>query len=121
VCQAGLNDFGTGLLIHNFKDFLREPNMSAAACSLRDTVNSFRDAKTNPKVTASKQDKLVTSVPKVKVLAMESTCDGEYVKQLLALGALQFGSFTLKSGRVSPYFFNSSAICSGQGLCDIGR
>jgi len=28
-------------------------------------------------------------------------------------GALKFGSFTLKSGRVSPYFFNAGAFSSG--------
>ncbi|NNC24100.1 orotate phosphoribosyltransferase [Salinisphaera sp. USBA-960] len=30
--------------------------------------------------------------------------------------ALKFGEFTLKSGRVSPYFFNLGAIASGDGL-----
>lgn len=31
-------------------------------------------------------------------------------------GALQLGEFTLKSGRVSPYFFNLGAIATGAGL-----
>jgi orotate phosphoribosyltransferase len=30
--------------------------------------------------------------------------------------ALKFGEFTLKSGRVSPYFFNLGAIATGAGL-----
>ena len=36
-------------------------------------------------------------------------------------GALTFGSFTLKSGRVSPYFFNAGVIASGASLATMGR
>nr|ASV62982.1 orotate phosphoribosyltransferase [Flammulina velutipes] len=32
------------------------------------------------------------------------------------IGALKFGSFTLKSGRQSPYFFNSSLLSTGPAL-----
>ena len=41
----------------------------------------------------------------------------------LALQAevLKFGSFTLKSGRVSPYFFNLGRISSGAALRALGR
>lgn len=34
---------------------------------------------------------------------------------------LTFGSFTLKSGRVSPYFFNLGKIASGSALRALGR
>lgn len=30
--------------------------------------------------------------------------------------ALRFGQFTLKSGRISPYFFNAGLICDGAGI-----
>ena len=33
-----------------------------------------------------------------------------------AAGALKFGAFTLKSGRISPYFFNAGMFCSGKTL-----
>src|SRR5690606_24984258 len=41
----------------------------------------------------------------------------------LALGenALKFGSFTLKSGRESPYFFNAGLFCNGAALATLGR
>jgi orotate phosphoribosyltransferase len=35
--------------------------------------------------------------------------------------ALRFGEFTLKSGRVSPYFFNAGLFDSGSALAILGR
>jgi orotate phosphoribosyltransferase len=39
----------------------------------------------------------------------------------LEAGVLQFGQFTLKSGRVSPYFFNAGLFNSGASLASLGR
>ncbi|MEI8134974.1 MAG: orotate phosphoribosyltransferase [bacterium] len=33
---------------------------------------------------------------------------------------LTFGDFTLKSGRKSPYFFNTGKLCSGKQLAELG-
>ncbi|MBN8728530.1 MAG: orotate phosphoribosyltransferase [Xanthomonadales bacterium] len=38
----------------------------------------------------------------------------------LARNALRFGEFTLKSGRVSPYFFNAGLFDSGAALATLG-
>jgi len=40
----------------------------------------------------------------------------QFVELALARGVIRFGEFILKSGRVSPYFFNLGAISSGAGL-----
>lgn len=40
----------------------------------------------------------------------------EFIEFAIAKGALRFGTFTLKSGRVSPYFFNTGAFDSGAAL-----
>ena len=40
----------------------------------------------------------------------------EFIEFALETGVLRFGSFTLKSGRQSPYFFNSGLFNSGASL-----
>ncbi|KAI0747017.1 orotate phosphoribosyltransferase [Daedaleopsis nitida] len=40
----------------------------------------------------------------------------ELIEHSLSAGALLFGSFTLKSGRLSPYFFNAGLLASGPVL-----
>ncbi|KAJ7056191.1 orotate phosphoribosyltransferase [Mycena amicta] len=35
------------------------------------------------------------------------------IQHAMEIGALKFGSFTLKSGRISPYFFNAGLLSSG--------
>jgi len=49
----------------------------------------------------------------------------EYRTQLIELAieveALKFGEFTLKSGRLSPYFFNAGAFNTGSALARLGR
>ena len=39
----------------------------------------------------------------------------------LDVGVLRFGEFTLKSGRISPYFFNAGLFNSGSSLARLGR
>ena len=45
----------------------------------------------------------------------------EFLDFAIDRGVLRFGEFTLKSGRVSPYFFNAGLFNSGEALARLGR
>ncbi|MBH8580811.1 orotate phosphoribosyltransferase [Bisbaumannia pacifica] len=45
----------------------------------------------------------------------------EFIEFAIEQGVLRFGEFTLKSGRVSPYFFNAGLFKSGAALARLGR
>lgn len=45
----------------------------------------------------------------------------QFIKFIIEAGALKFGDFTLKSGRISPYFFNVGAFNSAEHLAKLGQ
>jgi orotate phosphoribosyltransferase len=45
----------------------------------------------------------------------------DFVRLCLELGVLRFGEFILKSGRVSPYFFNAGLFNTGHAIAGLGR
>ena len=44
----------------------------------------------------------------------------KFIEMSIQIGALKFGEFELKSGRVSPYFFNMGLFSTGQAIKNIG-
>ncbi|TFH87818.1 orotate phosphoribosyltransferase [Billgrantia azerbaijanica] len=49
------------------------------------------------------------------------TYQREFIDFAIEQGVLKFGEFTLKSGRVSPYFFNAGLFRTGTALARLGR
>ena len=52
---------------------------------------------------------------------MTRAYQSEFIELCVRLGVLRFGSFTLKSGRMSPYFFNAGLFSSGAAIGAVGR
>lgn len=44
-----------------------------------------------------------------------------FIRFALEHQVLRFGEFTLKSGRISPYFFNAGLFNTGQAMAELGR
>lgn len=44
-----------------------------------------------------------------------------FIELCMTLGVLKFGSFKLKSGRESPYFFNAGLFNTGAAIAAVGR
>jgi len=45
----------------------------------------------------------------------------DFIRLCLDLGVLRFGEFKLKSGRMSPYFFNAGFFNTGHAIASLGR
>jgi orotate phosphoribosyltransferase len=45
----------------------------------------------------------------------------EFIELARQCNVLKFGEFTLKSGRISPYFFNAGSFSNGRALATLGR
>jgi orotate phosphoribosyltransferase len=52
---------------------------------------------------------------------MSAAYQSEFIDLCVRLGVLKFGTFTLKSGRESPYFFNAGLFNSGAAINAVGR
>ena len=52
---------------------------------------------------------------------MTAAYQSEFINLCMQLGVLRFGTFTLKSGRESPYFFNAGLFNTGAAIGAVGR
>ena len=110
VCRAGLRADGSGLLVSVSRGISKAPDMAKAAQDLQREVNAYRAAK----VASSSSSSSSFSAPGADV-AVEGY-QADFINLALTKNVLQFGQFTLKSGRVSPYFFNAGLFCCGQSM-----
>jgi orotate phosphoribosyltransferase len=64
---------------------------------------------------------LRTVIPLARLSSMTLPYQSEFIDLCVRLGVLKFGSFKLKSGRESPYFFNAGLFSTGEAIAAVGR
>ena len=117
ACRAGLNNKGTGMLIPVSRGISRAEDPASKANELKCDINAARKAviesNNSPKI----------QLPGVCADAEQEVApyQKEFLEFSLDQGVLKFGSFVLKSGRTSPYFFNAGLFASGAALFKLGR
>jgi orotate phosphoribosyltransferase len=52
---------------------------------------------------------------------MTAAYKSDFIELCMRLGVLKFGTFKLKSGRESPYFFNAGLFSTGAAIAAVGR
>jgi len=113
VCSVGLRKSdGYGLLVSVSRGISKAVNMAQAAEVLRDEItvcrNKFMENHTN--AIKSTEEALM---PYQK----------EFIEFAVGENVLQFSEkgFKLKSGRMSPYFFNAGLFCNGRSVNALSR
>jgi orotate phosphoribosyltransferase len=109
ACQAGLNDDGTGMLIPVSRGISRAADPAEEARKLKVGINEARQKVINKR--KSDQTDVGTIAHYQK----------EFIEFSLKEDVLRFGSFVLKSGRTSPYFFNAGLFSNGSALFKLGK
>jgi uridine monophosphate synthetase len=112
--QAGLNVNGSGMLIPVSRGISQAQNPGAAAKELMDNINAVRSTILKA---GTDQDTDATTTPATTIQPYQK----EFLEFSLQEGVLKFGSFTLKSGRTSPYFFNAGLFATGAALFQLGN
>lgn len=103
--RAGLNGEGNNMLIPVSRGISRADDPAAAAKELSERINSVRSSLSN----SLASDESIQPYQR------------DFLEFSLAEGVLKFGSFVLKSGRTSPYFFNAGLFASGAALFKLGK
>jgi uridine monophosphate synthetase len=109
ACSAGFNEKGTAMLIPVSRGISQAADPGAAAKELMDSINTVR---TKLQSQSSGEASSSTTIEPYQK---------EFLEFSLAEGVLKFGSFVLKSGRTSPYFFNAGLFASGAALFKLGN
>lgn len=108
VCKVGLRADASGLLVSVSRGISKASDMTKAAIELRDDINKCR---------TSYLEQTISSSITVDLEEYQKS----FIQFALSRNVLQFGSFKLKSGRISPYFFNAGLFCDGESMRELSK
>mmetsp|Transcript_37610 Transcript_37610/g.90683 ORF Transcript_37610/g.90683 Transcript_37610/m.90683 type:complete len:536 (+) Transcript_37610:99-1706(+) len=111
ACRAGLNDDGSCMLVPVSRGVSRAEDPGEEAKRLKEGINAARSTVLQSKKGGQKRGRGEEIAPYQQ----------EFLEFSLSEGVLKFGSFVLKSGRTSPYFFNAGLFSSGSALHKLGK
>jgi len=114
-CMAGMNGSGTGMLIPVSRGISRAEDPGKKAQELKEAINTARLS------VANSSSQVCSSTSSTSGDQSIEPYQKEFLDFSLEQGVLKFGSFVLKSGRTSPYFFNAGLFASGAALFKLGR
>jgi orotidine 5'-phosphate decarboxylase subfamily 2 len=117
---AGMNDEGDRFLVPVSRGVSRAENRKEKARELRDAINEVREIKRRHEKSGRSDDNTKTTTTTAAATDVQPY-QTEFIKFALQVGVLKFGTFTLKSGRISPYFFNAGGFDDGISLSRLGR
>ena len=107
VIRAAIRDDGKGIIVPISRGISHAEDPRATAIRYRDQINEsiqrvLAERAATPKPQLSKTQK-------------------QFIEAAIRASVLRFGEFKLKSGRMSPYFFNMGNFKSGQDMLDVAE
>jgi hypothetical protein len=131
--QAGINPTnGYGLLLPMSRSISQATNMKQTVNDLHEQIQSIRSTimkeyqERKQESQQQQQQVETTTTPSTTTLSSSSSSSSTlttlqpYQRELIDFciqqDVLKFGTFTLKSGRISPYFFNAGLFDTGAAL-----
>jgi uridine monophosphate synthetase len=106
ACKAGLNDQGSAMLIPVSRGISQAEDPASAAKEFCEKINEVRN---NLKQSSEESEESIQPYQR------------EFLEFSLGQGVLRFGSFVLKSGRTSPYFFMLVCLLRGAPCTNLGN
>lgn len=107
VIRAAIRDDGMGIVVPISRGISRAEDPHAAAVNYRDQINSAIERVLTERKAAAKT-------------VLDST-QKQFIEAAIRASVLRFGEFKLKSGRLSPYFFNMGNFKTGRDMAEVAE
>jgi hypothetical protein len=119
---AGLRADGRGVIVPVSRSISRAPSPKAAAEGLVEIMRSELAAARTAQATAAAAAVAASGgSPAGAVVPRLRPFQRKFIQVCMDMQVLRFGSFTLKSGRTSPYFFNAGLFSTGRAMTALAQ